>query len=191
MTNDYKIRRGMVFWYDLDDNIDKNNVPPLIVKGKNNQCDQYKDYRQYGMRHWLVVSNDLGNKSAPTCNIVPMTSSSNKSQLPTHVQFSYNNEQLAILCEQPMTVNSISLQQYAFKLPHDIMAQVTRALAIQNSIIPPYPSSLNKFRIQGSISAICSEIEFAICDNMKHNDIIDLQSLIPQIKHRLQIFADI
>ena len=127
--NYQRVKRGMVFWFDIDESVNKHSQPKVTVDGK-----QYSDNRQYGYRDWLVVSNDTNNSESPTCNIVPLTSSDSKSNIPTHVKFNCKGNVLTILCEQMMTINSIQLQKYDFTVDDEIMEKVEDALRVQYSI---------------------------------------------------------
>ena len=127
--NYQRVKRGMVFWFDIDGSVNKYSQPKVTVDGK-----QYSDNRQYGYRDWLVVSNDTNNLESPTCNIVPLTSSDSKSNIPTHVKFNCKGNVLTVLCEQMMTVNSIQLQKYDFTVDDEIMEKVEDALRIQYCI---------------------------------------------------------
>lgn len=126
MANTYKVKRGMVFWYNLDERVDKNADPAIIVNGK-----ERPDHRQYGMRHWLVISNNIGNSSSPTCNAVPITGAYGKANIPTHVPVLFRGRKFEVLCEQVMTVNTVSLQEYAYTLSDADMKNVDKALMIQ------------------------------------------------------------
>lgn len=126
MANTYKVKRGMVFWYNLDERINKNSAPAIIVNGK-----EYPDHRQYGMRHWLVTSNNIGNCTSPTCNVVPITGAYGKANIPTHVPVTFRRRKFEVLCEQIMTINLISLQDYAYTLSETDLRNVEKALMVQ------------------------------------------------------------
>ena len=126
MANTYRVKRGMVFWYNLDERIDKNSSPTVLVDGK-----EYPDHRQYGMRHWLVISNDEGNTSSPTCNAVPITGSTSKANIPSHATVTFRGRKFEVICEQMTTVNIVSLKEYAYTLSEQDMRNVDRALAVQ------------------------------------------------------------
>lgn len=112
----YKVKRGMVFWYE-----------PLPTPGKT--CVQQ------GHRPWLVVSNDMGNISSPTCNIVPMTTE-DKVPIPTHVPTYVRGNKNYILCEQAITIDQDSLKDYYCCMTEETMEKVDEALAIQFGIKP-------------------------------------------------------
>lgn len=126
MANTYKVKRGMVFWYNLDERIDKNTPPMITVHNK-----EYPDHRQYGMRHWLVISNNIGNFTSPTCNVIPITGSLGKANIPTHVPVTFRGRRFEALCEQTMTINTISLQDYAYTLSETDIRNVEKALLVQ------------------------------------------------------------
>ena len=53
MRQNFFVRRGMVFWYNIDPSVDKHNVPKIQKYGES-----YTDRILYGHRPWLVVSSD-------------------------------------------------------------------------------------------------------------------------------------
>lgn len=112
----YKVRKGMVFWYEPTPTQDKTCV-------------------QQGRRPWLVISNDLGNISSPTCNIVPMTTE-DKISIPTHVKTYVYGTENVILCEQAITVDQNCLRNYYCSMTEETMEKVDAALAIQFGIKP-------------------------------------------------------
>lgn len=160
MANTYKIRRGMIFWYNLDERIDKNSRPTILIDGK-----EYPDHRQYGMRHWLVVSNDDGNVSAPTCTVVPITGANSKANIPAHATVSFRERNFEVLCEQIMTVNIVSLKEYAYTLSEHDMHKVDQALAVQCSLVLASNSSEIEQRLlqlEQRMEALLSQYETAI-----------------------------
>lgn len=127
--NYQRIKRGMVFWFNINDRVDKSKDPKVEVNGK--LC---KDFIQYGNRNWLVISNDKNNNESQICNIVPITSSEEKNRIPTHVVFNCRGKMLTILCEQVMTVNQCQLVDYDYTVSDDIMKAVEDALRIHYDI---------------------------------------------------------
>lgn len=112
----YKVKRGMVFWYE---------PPKHLVKTS----------MQQGRRPWVVVSNDEGNISAPTCNIAPLTAE-DKTDIPVHVKTYLFGIENIVLCEQITTVDQSVLKEYYCSLTDDTMKKVEEAIAIQYSISP-------------------------------------------------------
>lgn len=123
------IQRGMVFQFDLDPTVDKLS-DPVFHRGSKD----FRDHRQYGRRDWLVVSCDKSNDSSPTCTIVPITGSAEKSTIPTHVQFTHGRMTLTVLCEHPQTVNILQLGEFRYILKPFIMEKVSEALMIHLGI---------------------------------------------------------
>lgn len=130
MSNYSRVKRGMVFWF----NPDKVYGDSLEFKGFNQKS--YKSHVQHGNRPWLVVSNDDGNESSPTCVIVPLTAEENKTNIPVHVSFIYEGVYNTILCEQPRTVDQAALKDYIYTLDDSLMSKVEKAQQIQFSIRP-------------------------------------------------------
>ena len=126
-----RVQRGMVFWFN-----------PSKVYGKFSDyigfnSRQYRSNVQSGNRPWLVVSNNEGNSSAPTCNIVPITLE-DKTNLPVHVIFYYEGKRQTILCEQMRTVDIMALSEYIYTVSDEIMEDVEKALQIQYSLRPKF-----------------------------------------------------
>lgn len=124
-----RVQRGQVYWFD-----------PMKAYGGYNTFvgfngREYKSSVQLNNRPWLVVSNNEGNSSSPTCNIVPITLEE-KARIPVHVYFSYEGKKQTILVEQMRTVDCLSLHEYIYTVSDDIMEQVEKALTVQFSIRP-------------------------------------------------------
>lgn len=125
-----KVHRGMVFWFDPDE------VYPGKSAGYIRNNIDHKSHIQKGIRPWVVVSNDDGNSSAPTCNICPITTSETKNAIPVHVQYFANGKLQTILVEQVRTIDIMALDSYVHTLSDEIMNRVEKALAIQFAIRP-------------------------------------------------------
>lgn len=130
MVKNYsRAKRGMVFWLNLSE------VYDMGLKFKAHNGKEYKTSVQRGNRPYLVVSNNQGNDSAPTCNVVPITTE-DKTDIPVHVKFTYGGLPQTILVEQPMTVDIMALGDYMCTLSDDIMKEVEKAQMIQYDIRP-------------------------------------------------------
>lgn len=130
MAKNYsRAKRGMVFWLNLSEAYN------MGLKFKAHNGKEYKTSVQRGNRPYLVVSNNQGNDSAPTCNVVPITTE-DKTDIPVHVKFTYEGLQQTILVEQPMTVDVMALGDYMCTLSDDVMKRVEKAQVIQNDIRP-------------------------------------------------------
>jgi len=117
-----KLRRGMVFWYDPNPEIDKSNVPPKIVDGH-----PIKDYTMYGERPYVVVSSDAICRLGRVVQVCPIgTKSDNKDNFPYDVSYnSFSDTGVSVIkCGQIRTVNSAELFKYECMLDDDIMDQV-------------------------------------------------------------------
>lgn len=124
-----RVQRGQVYWFN-----------PAEVYGESLEFTAfngrtYKSSVQNFNRPWLVTSNNEGNSSSPTCNIVPITLE-DKTEIPVHVKFTYEGKRQTILCEQPKTVDCLALKDYMYTVSDSIMEQVEKAIAIQHGIRP-------------------------------------------------------
>lgn len=125
-----RVQRGMVFWF-CPDKVYKEQMEFEGFKGK-----RYKTSIQHGNRPWLVVSNNEGNNSARTCNVLPITTEQGKTDIPVHVRFEFEGIPQLILVEQPRTVDIAALGEYMCTVSDEILEKVEKAQAIQFAIRP-------------------------------------------------------
>ena len=121
-----KLRKGMVFWYDPNPDIDKNNVPSKTVNGF-----AIKDYTMYGDRPYVVVSSDDVCRLGRVVQVCPIgTKDKDTKSYPYDVVYnSFSGTGLSVIrCEQIRTVNSAELHRYECMLDDDIMDQVAEKL---------------------------------------------------------------
>ena len=106
------MKRGELYYADLD---------PVIGS------------EQGGMRHVLIIQNDLGNRFSPTVIILPLTSKINNTPLRTHVPLlppqGGIKKPSIILCEQVRTLEKSRLLGRLGALSREKMALVEKALA--------------------------------------------------------------
>lgn len=124
-----RVQRGQVYWFNP---AEAYGLSTTFI-GFNGR--EYNSSVQNFNRPWLVTSNNEGNSSSPTCNIVPITLEE-KASIPTHVQFVYEGKKQTILVEQPKTVDCLALKEYIYTVSDDIMEKVEKAIAIQHGIRP-------------------------------------------------------
>lgn len=108
------IKRGDVFFADLSP-----------VKGSE----------QDGIRPVLIVQNDLGNKYSPTVIAAAITSQTNKTKLPTHIELGENTSGLksnsVVLAEQIRTIDKSRLKEKIGHIDNSrIMEQLNNALGV-------------------------------------------------------------
>lgn len=125
-----RVQRGQVYWFNPSESYGE----PTEYTAYNGKV--YKSSVQNYNRPWLVTSNNAGNSTSPTCNIVPITSSEEKAVLPVHVNFVFGGKKQTILVEQPRTVDCLALKSYMYTVSDDVMEKVERAIAIQHNIRP-------------------------------------------------------
>ena len=108
------IKRGDMFYADLS---------PVIGS------------EQGGIRPVLIIQNDLGNKYSPTVIAAAITSQTNKTKLPTHIELGKDTEGLksnsVILAEQIRTIDKSRLKE---KIGHindsKVINQINNALGV-------------------------------------------------------------
>lgn len=120
-----RVSRGQVFYYSVLWSIfGKNDVPvDLNLRGSIERK----------IRPFLVFSTDEGNRSSPTCNLLPITRR-NRTVIPGQVMFNFNGSSQVILTEQPVTANISDLGNYLFTVGDDIMRSLDDGLAVQFGI---------------------------------------------------------
>ncbi len=90
---------------------------------------------QQGVRPVLIIQNDLGNKYSPTVIAAAITSQTNKTKLPTHIELDENTSGLksnsVVLTEQIRTIDKSRLKE---KIGHiddtQIMNKLNNALGV-------------------------------------------------------------
>ena len=108
------IKRGVMFYADLS---------PVVGS------------EQGGIRPVLIIQNDLGNKYSPTVIAAAITSQTNKTKLPTHIELGENTSGLksnsVVLTEQIRTIDKTRLKE---KIGHiddvNIINKVNNALGV-------------------------------------------------------------
>ena len=107
------IKRGDIFYADLR---------PVVGS------------EQGGVRPFLIIQNDTGNKHSPTVICAAITSRMNKAKLPTHVELDASRYQLVkdsvILLEQVRTIDKKRLKEKVCHLDVEILKKVDKALSI-------------------------------------------------------------
>lgn len=94
--NDQKYWRGDIFFADLGQRVGSE---------------------QSGLRPVIILQNNTGNRYAPTLIVAPITSSSKKPDMPTHVHLDplpgiFNPVPSQILLEQIMTIDKCCVQKF-------------------------------------------------------------------------------
>ncbi|MBR5308033.1 MAG: type II toxin-antitoxin system PemK/MazF family toxin [Clostridia bacterium] len=107
------VRRGDIYYADLS---------PVIGS------------EQGGVRPVLIVQNDVGNKYSPTVIAAAITSRTDKSKLPTHIEVFADKYGLArdsvILLEQIRTIDKKRLKEKMGHLDDDVMNRVNDAITV-------------------------------------------------------------
>ena len=93
---------------------------------------------QGGIRPVLVVQNDVGNKYSPTIIVAAVTSKTDKSHLPTHVEIKASQGGLAknsvVLLEQLRTIDKQRLKERIGSLSSNQIPIVDEALGVSLGI---------------------------------------------------------
>ena len=107
------VRRGDIYYADLS---------PVVGS------------EQGGVRPVLIVQNDVGNRYSPTVIAAAITSRTDKSKLPTHIEVFADKYGLArdsvILLEQIRTIDKKRLKEKMGHLDDDVMNRVNDAITV-------------------------------------------------------------
>lgn len=107
------VRRGDIYYADLS---------PVVGS------------EQGGIRPVLIVQNDVGNRFSPTVIAAAITSQTDKTKLPTHIQLQSTGSGLAkdsiVLLEQIRTLDKRRLKEHMGRLDALSMHRVDEALQI-------------------------------------------------------------
>ena len=99
---------------------------------------------QGGIRPVLIIQNDIGNKFSPTVIAAAITSKTDKSKLPTHIDVYAEKYGLArdsvILLEQIRTLDKKRLNEKMGHLDDDLMNRVNNAITVSFGLEDPVPA---------------------------------------------------
>lgn len=159
MVVSQRVKRGMVFWYSLNNWVDKNSSPTIELEGK-----KYIDSLEYGNRPWLVVSCDEINRKNRLCTVVPLSSSLSNydDNSPNKVHIYFMGRNTTILCEQIRTINSIELQEYANTLSDEVMDMVDKGIRYSLGVKESIEDIMSSSSVSEALSQIDSVIEKVI-----------------------------
>ena len=94
---------------------------------------------QRGWRPGVVFQNNLGNEFSPNIIALPLTSSLEKLDMPTHVYVSADETGLikdsVVLCENPERMSKDRLGSYLTTLPKEYIAKIAVANLLASSAI--------------------------------------------------------
>lgn len=89
---------------------------------------------QGGIRPVLIVQNDVGNKYSPTVIAAAITSRTDKSKLPTHIDVFADKFGLeknsVVLLEQIRTLDKKRLREKMGHLDESVMSKVNNAISV-------------------------------------------------------------
>ena len=97
-----------------------------------------KGFIQGGIRPVVVISNQANNKFAPIVNILPITSSKTKKNMPVHVDIDKECGLLTdsvVLTEQIQTINKTQLLKLICICSEDKMVEIAQAIMLQTQLL--------------------------------------------------------
>ncbi|HJC88584.1 MAG TPA: type II toxin-antitoxin system PemK/MazF family toxin [Candidatus Eisenbergiella intestinigallinarum] len=94
---------------------------------------------QGGVRPVLIIQNDVGNRHSPTVICAAITSKTNKTKLPTHIELHAGQYDIVkdsvILLEQLRTIDKTRLKDKVCHLDAPVMDRVNEALKVSLELI--------------------------------------------------------
>ena len=82
----------------------------------------------------VIVQNDVGNKHSPTVIVSAITSKTNKTRLPTHIEVIADenglNRNSIVLLEQVRTIDKTRLREKMGHFGKDVMDRINGAIEI-------------------------------------------------------------
>ena len=118
VTGNNTVRRGDIYYADLS---------PVVGS------------EQGGMRPVLIVQNDIGNRYSPTVIAAAITSRTEKTKLPTHIEIGPDSglaKSSVILCEQIRTLDKKRLRDRMGHLGDAAMSLVNEAISVSFGLTP-------------------------------------------------------
>lgn len=150
--------RGQVFYYNPIWGIYGKNKEPKIPYKPNGSLE-------FKTRPYLVISNNKGNFSSTTCNVVPITTRDEIS-IPSQVKFVHKGVNQVILTEQVTTCNFKDLGAYCYTVGEDILDKVQKGIYIQFGL-KSSNASLEKQLLDKSMKLLAQQLQIAINNMVK------------------------
>lgn len=96
---------------------------------------------QDGIRPVIIFSNNYANRFSPVIHVIPMSSSTTKRSLPTHVEIPYHCGTIRssiALCEQTMPICKDNLVKRVGRCDELTMNRIDIAISIQMGLVTSY-----------------------------------------------------
>ena len=115
---------------------------------------------QGGVRPVLIVQNDKGNQYSGTVTIVPLTGSTTKNNIPTHISLkgeSFLSKESTALVEQIRTIDVLRLKKCVGFMSDHIMNEIDDAISLQTGL-KPKKISIKRFKMIYRPQQICAVV---------------------------------
>lgn len=113
-----------------------------------------ENHIQCGNRPVIVVQNNIGNKFSTNVQVIPLTTSTTKASMPTHVEPPANECGLPLnsiaQCEMQTIIDKSELREYVTKIPSKYMGKIG-AKAFINTPALAFMSDTEILRLAGMI----------------------------------------
>lgn len=151
-VNYQKVKRGMVFYYNVFDAVARNSVPSL----QSRALGRFQKQEEYGSRPFLVVSSNEICSHNKQIQVVPLFGlKSGQSEHSNRVYFDFKHTKTEIACDQIYTLFANDIREYDTTLSEELMTKVDQQLAVNLDI---NYSALKSNASMKEIEAIISQI---------------------------------
>lgn len=151
-VNYQKVKRGMVFYYNVFDAVERNSLPQAQVRS----LKRVRSNDDYGSRPFLVVSSNEICSRNKQIQVVPLFGmKSNQSEYSNRVYFEFKHTKTEIACDQIYTIFANDIKDYDTTLSDELMSAVDKQIAANLDI--DY-SALKSNASMKEIEAIISQI---------------------------------
>lgn len=125
MVNDnyIRVKKGMVFWYDINPAQNKLKSPKVLVRNS-----EFTDFAEYGNRPWVVISGDNFNANNTYCSIIPLSTGTRQIS-DSELKIDFFNKPTTVICSQIRFVNGVELKDWMGMLNDDVMKQIDEKMA--------------------------------------------------------------
>lgn len=151
-VNYQKVKRGMIFYYNVFDAVERNSLPQAQVRS----LKRVRSNDDYGSRPFLVVSSNEICSRNKQIQVVPLFGmKSNQSEYSNRVYFEFKHTKTEIACDQIYTIFANDIKDYDTTLSDELMSAVDKQIAANLDI--DY-SALKSNASMKEIEAIISQI---------------------------------
>ena len=132
-------------------------------------------------RPHVIVSNNVGNRSAGYVMVVPCTSELKRMDMPTHLECEFNGKKNMIMCEQIKTVNIDELLSYMFTLDDNMLDKIDDALKIALGIVDKKSSEIKSNKEEFADNCIDTTIDNVLTEAQPIMEVTEAETKVANI----------